>query len=134
MGFFNLFSGRQIPDSINAASNLYTTDKARINAETDFQNVVEQPGLMQLENNKVMALSNHFFNNSWQSLTGWTAGFCVALFYVPQIIICLWVWGHKVLLTGIITPFPMKPDDILNLVYLLFGFGFHSIVNRKLSN
>jgi hypothetical protein len=29
-----------------------------------------------------------------------------------------------------VSAFPMKADDLLNLVYLLFGFGVHSVIKK----
>lgn len=119
-------------DPIRAVGDLYTTDKSRIEAETKLQEVVQKPQLAQLENNRLLAISSVLFNSGWQSLIGWTAGFLVLLYYFPQIVIATYVWGNICLDTGIVKPFPIKPDDILNLVYLLFGFGAHNIFSRKL--
>lgn len=122
--------GDTIAKPIEAVGNLYTTDKARIEAETNFQEIVQKPVLAQINNNAIMAASNHFFNNSWQPLIGWTAGFLIFLYYAPQIIIITIVWGGNCLDSGIVRPFPMKPDELLNLVWLLFGFGGYSLIKR----
>lgn len=123
--------GKEISEPIKAVGDLYTTDKARIEAQKDLAEVTQKPQLSQLEINKILAATPNFFTNSWQPLLGWTAGFLVLLYYAPQIIIVLYVWGGHCISTGICSPFPMRPDDILNLVYLLFGFGVHSIVSKK---
>jgi hypothetical protein len=122
--------GKSVAEPINAVGNLYTTDKARIEAEKDFQDVVNRPILAQISNNAIMAAAQSIFVSGWQPLIGWTAGFLVLLYYAPQIIITTFVWGGNCIDSGMITPFPMKPDDILNLVWLLFGFGVHSLGGR----
>ena len=119
-------------DPIKAVGDLYTTDKARIEAETELQKVVQKPQLAQLDTNKVFASSESFFKSGWSPLLGWTCGFLILVYYLPQIVIATYVWWGACLDTGIVKPFPIKPDDILNLVYLLFGFGAHSIVSKKL--
>jgi hypothetical protein len=124
--------GAELAKPIDAVSNLYTTDKAKIEAETKFEEVVQKPRLTQLENNKIMAMSSVLFQAGWQPLIGWTSGFCVALYYVPQLLVINYEWSRSVLLTHVITPFPIDPTDILNLVYLLFGFGAYHIVKKKL--
>ena len=122
--------GKAVSEPIKAASELYTTDKARIAAETEYQRVVQKPQLAQLETNRLYAISSHLFVSGWAPLLGWSCGFLVLAYYMPQIMIVTWVWGNQCLDTGVIRPFPMRPDDILNLVYLLFGFGTHHIASK----
>ena len=122
--------GDQIAKPIQAVGNLYTTDKARIEAEKDYEAVVQKRGLQQLRNNALMIASGQFFEAGWPALIGWTAGFLIFLYYAPQIVIVTWVWGVNCLDSGVIKPFPMRPDDLLNLVYLLFGSAAHSLFKR----
>jgi len=123
---------KKTADPIKAIGDLYTTDKARIEAETKKEEILQKPQLAILETNKLLAVSRYFFNNGWSPMIGWTCGFLILIYYFPQILIATYVWGNICLDTGIVKPFPIKPDDILNLVYLLFGFGAHSIVSKKL--
>ncbi len=83
------------------------------------------------DKNLIADLSKTFFNSGWQPLIGWTAGFLILIYYAPQLIIADYVWTINCLQTGTITPFPIKPDDILNLVWLLFGFGTYSLAKNK---
>lgn len=132
MGIMNwLGFGKDLAEPINAVSNLYTTDKERLEGEQKLQETLQKPQLAQIENNKILAMSSVLFNSGWQPLIGWTAGFLILLYYAPQMMIIIWVWGKACLSSGNISPFPMKPDDILNLVYLLFGFGSYSLVKGK---
>lgn len=117
---------------IEAVSNLYTTDKARLAAQAALEEVIQKRGLAQLENNKVMAMSANFFSSAWQPLIGWTAGLCVALYYIPQLIVINLEWTLTVIEGHVLIPFPMQPTDILNLVYLLFGFGTYHLAKKKL--
>lgn len=86
-----------------------------------------------ISKNAIVSTAKSFFLSGWQSLIGWTAGFLVFLYYAPQIIVITLVWGNNCMDTGIVTPFPMKPDDIFNLVWLLFGFGGYSLISKKIS-
>jgi len=126
--------GADIAKPIDAVSNLYTTDKARIAAETSYEAVTQKRGLAQLENNRLMAIAGNLFESSWQPLIGYTAGFCVALYYVPQLIVANVIWAQECIDTGHVIPFPIDPSDILNLVYLLFGFGTYHLVKKKILN
>jgi hypothetical protein len=133
MGLLNwMLSGNDIAKPIEAVSDLYTTDKARLAGEAQLQNVVNQPTLAQLAVNNVLANSAKIFNSGWQPALGWSAGFLILLYYAPQIVITTIFWTVHCYETGIVSEFPMKPDDILNLVYLLFGFGAHHILNAVL--
>lgn len=132
MGLMNwLGLGKEIAEPINAVSNLYTTDKERLEGEQKLQETLQKPQLAQLEVNKALAMSTAVFNSGWQPLIGWTSGFLVLIYYFPQIMIATYVWGGHCIDTGVVTPFPIKPDDILNLVWLLFGFGGYSLMRKK---
>jgi hypothetical protein len=123
--------GADIAKPIQAVGDLYTTDKARIEAETGLQTELEKGIVAQTNVNAILASSSRWFNSGWQPMIGWTSGFLVLLYYFPQLIIATYIWGSNCLDTGVVTPFPIKPDDILNLVYLLFGFGVHHLFNKK---
>lgn len=132
MGILNWIGlGKDLAEPIKAVGDLYTTDKERIHEETSYQDITQKPRLAQLETNKLQMASG-WFNSSWQPLLGWTSGFLILLYYAPQIIIVTYVWGKACYMTGIVKPYPIKPDDILNLVWLLFGFGGYALANKKL--
>lgn len=122
--------GDAVAKPIEAVGNLYTTDKARIEAETKYEEVVQKPVLAQISTNAIMAAAQSIFVSGWQPLIGWTAGFLILIYYAPQIIIATYVWGTVAIHTGTINAFPIKSDDILNLVWLLFGFGGYSLVKK----
>jgi hypothetical protein len=124
--------GNQLTEPIKAVGNLYTTDKERLKGEANLEEITQKPQLAQIETNKLYAMSSVLFNSGWMPLLGWTAGFLILLFYMPQILIITYVWGKNCILTDTAQPFPMKPDDILNLVYLLFGMGGLGIARKKI--
>jgi hypothetical protein len=129
MGIMNWLG---IEKDIKAVGDLYTTDKARLEAEKDLQVELNKPTLAQISNNAIMAAAQSIFVSGWQPLIGWSAGFLILLYYAPQLVIMMVVWGNNCLDAGVITQFPMKPDDLLNLVWLLFGFGGYSLVKNKI--
>lgn len=124
--------GADIAKPIQAIGDLYTTDKAKIESEKDYQEIIQKPVLAQANVNAILAASSRLFTNGWQPMLGWTCGFLVLLYYFPQIVIATIIWGHACFSSGAVSIFPIKPDDILNLVYLLFGFGVHSLAQKKL--
>ena len=132
MGIKNWFGlGDTIAKPIKAIGDLYTTDKARIEAQAHYEEVAQKPTLAQIRTNTILAASQTFFLAAWQPLVGWTAGFLILIYYAPQIMIITYVWGCNCLDTRVVTPFPMKPDELLNLVWLLFGFGGYSLIKRR---
>ncbi len=122
--------GADMAKPIEAASHLYTTDKDRLEAQAKLAEVEQKPGLAQLENNKIMLASKRLFESGWQPLIGWTSGACVALYYVPQLIVANYVWIGNCLADNKVIQFPIPSDDILNLVYLLFGFGTYHLAKK----
>lgn len=122
--------GSEIAKPIEAVSGLYTTDKERLEAEAKLTEVIQQPQLAQLKNNAIMLASQKLFESGWQPLIGWTSGACVALYYVPQLIVANYIWIDNCLDEHKVIPFPVQSDDILNLVYLLFGFGTYHLAKK----
>lgn len=125
--------GKEIAKPIEAVSHLYTTDKQRLDAQTEDIKAMMPATLAQLENNKTSLLSDKFFSYGWQNLIGWTAGFCVALYWVPQLILTDYIWFEQCMYTHKIIPYPINSDQIYNLVWLLFGFGGYSLIKKKIS-
>jgi hypothetical protein len=133
MGLMNwLGIGDAISKPIDSVSNLYTTDKARIEAETKLQDVMQKPVLAQQKINEVLASSSNFFNSAWQPLIGWSAGFLILMYWGPQLVLANYLWYLKCISINDIAPFPIKPDDIMNLVYLVFGFGGYTLIKKKI--
>jgi hypothetical protein len=123
--------GKELAEPIKAVGELYTTDKQRLEAQAKLQEVIQPIELAQLENNKGLIASGKFFNIGWISLLGWTCGLLLLIFYAPQILITTYVWGKHCINTGKFFPFPMSADDILNLVYVLFGAGALTAFRNK---
>lgn len=70
------------------------------------------------------------YETGWIALVGWTAGFLVMIYYAPQIIIATYLWAHYCIMKDTIIPFPIKADDIMHLIWLLFGFGGYSVIKK----
>jgi hypothetical protein len=133
MGISNWFGlGTEIAKPIEAVGGLYTTDKARIEVETKYQEVAQKPQMALLEVDRILSMSSNFFKSGYIPMAGWTAGFLLLCFYFPQIIISTYIWAGASFAANKVLPFPMKPDDILHLVYVMCAGGVHSLfANRK---
>lgn len=125
MGLFNWIFGSISPQDvaapIKAVGDLYTTDKARLEAEKDVINAAAQITIPQIENNRVMLQSSNRFEVFSQSLTYFTIGACLALYWVPRLILSTYIWGVLCLEQHKVLAYPIDPNDIMQLVYLVFG-------------
>src|ERR1700722_4441958 len=129
--------GAEIAKPIEAVGDLYTTDKARIKAtaelteaQKNLAEVVQKPNLALLENERLLVMSSNFFKSAYIPMAGWTAGFLLLCYYLPQIIVVNYIWAKTSLDAGLCLPFPMKPDDILHLVYVMCAGGVHNIFSK----
>jgi len=137
--------GKTIAEPIKAVGDLYTTDKARIEAnaklqeadskvidsQTKLQEVTQKPQLALLEIDRILSMSSNIFKSGYVPLAGWTAGFLFLVYWFPQIIIATYVWGWACIESGRVTPFPIRPDEIMNLVYVMCAGGVHSLFKGK---
>lgn len=129
--------GSEIAKPIEAVGDLYTTDKARLEAtaklteaQTKLTEVSQKPQLAFLEVDRILSMSSDFFKSSYIPMAGWTAGFLLLVYYLPQLVVMHYVWAKASIEAGRCSPFPMKPDDLLQLVYIMCAGGVHSILTR----
>lgn len=129
---FNI--GSQVKEATTGISSLYTTDKERLEKEKELLEVLQKLPLNTQDLMKEAIKTNNFFFYGWPSLVGWSAGACVALYYIPQLFITNYIWMQTCFAKHIIIPFPMAPDNINNLLYLLFGFGSYHLIKHKIDS
>jgi hypothetical protein len=129
--------GKTVSEPIKAVSELYTTDKARLAAEAKlteadakFEDVKQKPKLALLEIEKILAMSSNLFKSGYIPAAGWTSGFLVLCYYFPQLVVMNYIWAKASIVAGHCLPFPMRPDDILNLVYVMCAGGVHNILSK----
>ncbi len=108
-------------------------DEVMYKAAAEGKNLMSGIEAGNIEERRFTFLLSQLFNTGWVPLLGWTCGFLVLLYYAPQILIITYVWGMDCIVNKVATPFPMQPDDIFNLVWLLFGFGGYSLIKKKMS-
>ncbi len=129
MGISDWFGlGTAIEKPIKAVGDLYTTDKARIEATAKLEEILQKPQLSQLDVNKILASSPNQFTSGGIALITWTCGALILIYYLPIITVMLYVWSKTCIATGHITPFPMRPDELTNLVGLILAGKTHNIL------
>ncbi|MDA8524199.1 holin family protein [Alphaproteobacteria bacterium] len=77
------FLTKQATEPIKAVGNmldaLFTSNKERLGKKAVLARIAEQPGLVQLEINKIEAAYKTVFVAGWRPFIGWVCG--LALFY-----------------------------------------------------
>lgn len=134
MGFLNwLGLGKVIAEPIEAASKFVTTDKDRILAQSQLMSATQSAEVERLKTNEILAQSAKFYNSGWIATTGWTTGAMMILYWLPQLLVADYVWIGNCLATHTVLPFPISSNDIMQLVFLMFGgFSFHYL-GKKVS-
>lgn len=119
MSFWGFLSGGEaVAAPVNAVGNvldqLFTSDEERLDKKIVMERLMQQPGLAQVELNKVEAQHRSMFVAGWRPFIGWVCG--VGLTFMFLINPMLQWWTSK---DG-----PELPEDvILELVIALLGLG-----------
>jgi hypothetical protein len=118
------FLTKQATELIEAVGNvldaLFTSDKERLDKKAVLARIAQQPGLVQLEINKIEAAHKTVFVAGWRPFIGWVCG--LALFY-NFIARDLMVWALA-LTTADTPPPPLLHLDVLKtILYALLGLG-----------
>jgi hypothetical protein len=118
------FLTKQATEPVEAVGNvldaLFTSDKERLDKKAVLVRIAQQPGLLQLEINKIEAAHKTVFVAGWRPFIGWVCG--LALFY-NFIARDLMVWALA-LTTADTPPPPLLHLDVLKtILYALLGLG-----------
>jgi hypothetical protein len=107
----------------NIISKVYTTEGEKLSAQEMIERLRQNPQLWTFELNKLNALDLRLFNSGWRPFIGWICGICVGLYYIPQFILAAYLWLVMCLEAHGIVPYPIDPTSLMQLVYLMLGFG-----------
>ncbi len=136
MTFFNI--GKSLAEPIEAVGGvldkLVTTDKDRANAEQVMALIRQNPMLWQVALNQANASSERWFDSSWRSFIGWIGGVCLAFYFIPQFVFATFIWVKLCLLKNEFIPYPLNADQLMEIVYLLLGFGAYHLVDRRINH
>ena len=102
----------------NVLDALFTSDKERLDKKAVLTRTAQQPGLVQLEINKIDAAHKNFFVAGWRPFIGCACG--LALFY-NFIARDLMVWALALTTAG--TQPPLHLDVLTTNLYVLLGLG-----------
>ena len=118
------FLTKQATEPIEAVGNvldaLFTSDKERLDTKAVPARIAQQPGLVQLEINKIEAALKTVFVAGWRPFIGWVCG--LALFY-NFIARDLMVWALALTTADTPPPPPLHLDVLTTILYTLLGLG-----------
>lgn len=118
--------GDTIAKPIKAVGDLYTTDKARIEAETNYEAIAQKPQLAQIGVNEIDAQSNSWFNSGWRPLCGYVCTASLAWTYLFQpIFIFILSVAH-----GNIPVLQNNTGDIMPIITGMLGLGILRSVEK----
>lgn len=130
MGILDLLGGKPIDAIGSLISKVYTSDGEKLSAEEMLERLRQNPQLWAAELNKLNALDLRFFNSGWRPFIGWVCGVCVGLYYIPQFILAAYIWTIMCLDKNAILPYPIDATNLMQLVYLMLGFGLYRSVEK----
>lgn len=110
--------GASIAQPVEAVGNvldkLFTSDEERLDKKIVLERLAQQPGLAQVELNKVEAQHRSVFVAGWRPFIGWVCGVGLAFAFLVNPIL---QWSSS-------QPGPELPSDIMmELVIALLGLG-----------
>lgn len=133
-----LSPGQQIAAPIDAIGNalgkIVTTDKDRLAAEQALELLRQQPGILQNELNKIDAANGSNFRGGYRPMLAWICDLCIALYFIPMFLIADYFWAVQCMKLQAVAPFPISPDQVLNLVYLVLGNAGIKTIENKIMN
>jgi hypothetical protein len=119
VGLLSFFTaGKAVAQPVEAVGNvldkLFTSDEERLDKKIVMERLQQQPGLAQVELNKVEAQHRSLFVAGWRPAIGWVCAVGLSFNFVINPIL-QWITND---------PGPALPQDImLELVLALLGLG-----------
>jgi len=131
----SLINTKPIIDALaTTISKLVSTPEEKAQAQALLEKLEQNPGELQVELNKLSLQNASLFISGWRSWIGWLSGSCVGLYYIPQFIIADYLWLKMCLAENKLLDFPLDPSGLMNLIYLLLGFGAYRTIDYHLKN
>lgn len=107
-----------------AFDKIFTSEEERMAAQAVLVKLKQNPLEWQVALNKIEAQSSNLFKSGWRPFIGWTCGFSLALFYIPQFGTAAIIWVITCVSTGQVVPYPVTNiSGLMELVIGMLGFG-----------
>lgn len=63
------------------------------------------------------------YYNGYRPFIGWVCGICIAIYYIPHFILGNIMWYQAFLKTGMLSPYPISIESLLQLVGVVLGIS-----------
>jgi hypothetical protein len=107
----------------DALDSLFTSDEERLSKAEAIERLKAEPHKVMGKLALLDAASRNAFQAGWRPFIGWIAGFALAAYFIPQFLVGGYMFVDAYISTGSIIPYPVKPDALMELVWLLLGLG-----------
>jgi hypothetical protein len=133
-----IFGARKLVDSVgNASLKLRTAltgelpPDARVRLEEIDADL--QKGIADSQSKlNIIDAGKGVFYAGWRPAIGWVCAFGVASYFIPKHVLGAYVWVASYFSTGVIGPYPVDADGILELTLGLLGLATLRTIERKL--
>lgn len=127
MGILNKLVGGAAAQPIEAVGNIVKTvfgDAGEKMSHEEFMaKLAMQPGIAQVELNKVEAGHRSLFVAGWRPALGWVAAISLAIYYIPQYTMATVLWVKISWAAQEIAPYPATTAGLMELVVGMLGLG-----------
>ena len=118
----------------NVFDRLFTSEEERLQAQAVLEKLRQHPDELQIELNKVEAVSTSVFVAGWRPAIGWVCAMSLAVYYVPRFILGTTLWTIACITHEPMTLLPM-PDmdisDVMGLVGAMLGMSWLRTSEKK---
>ena len=116
----------------NALDQLVTSDDERAAAAAVMEKLRQQPGILQVELNKVEAAHPSVFVAGWRPALGWVCVMSLGLYYPVRILVGMTMWVLMVIQSGTLLPIPdLGIADVIGLVAGMLGMSGLRTIEKK---
>ena len=129
MSILEKIIGGSVAQPVEAVGNVIKAiwgDKTeKLSHEQVMAKLALEPGVAQVELNKVEAAHRSIFVAGWRPFIGWIAGIGLAFFFIPQYVVATWIWLQMLDENGFteMVAYPTTADGLLELVIAMLGLG-----------
>ena len=117
-------AGQMVGAVGNALDKLFTSDGERLTHGEIMEKLRQQPGVLQVELNKIEAASASVFVAGWRPAIGWVCALSLFAYYVPRFSLAAVLWVRQSWEIGTLVPYPDGAiESLMELVVAMLGIG-----------
>jgi len=127
MDFLSKLIGGSIAETAKGVADVVDKFVETPDEKTAFKTVMakmaQEPGLAQVELNKIGAANRSVFVAGWRPAIGWVLALSLGIYYLPQFLVASYMWVHMFVqscsIECSVSTYPI--EDIKGLMELILG-------------